>query len=202
MFEQIKAAIKKSLESKRENDTKKLLSVIKNNPTKVLSAKDWNKILNRKFPKIIKGKLKNRPIPSTRRDLSGLEDNDVITRLGKKGARGVKYGFVVDEDIWYKKILKTGKTSNPLWKTGLKIEIYTFEKNDKCRFESLLSAVMNKVPELSYIDNAGYSSTRDNYEGEISPYQFESAHLVVQSTEDSDFFNGAVALEDTNEMPC
>ena len=60
---------------------------------------------------------------------------------------------------------------------------------------------MDKVPELSYIDSAGYSSSRDS-EGEDSPYQFESAHLVVQSTEDSDYFNGAVILKDTNEMPC
>jgi hypothetical protein len=189
MFEQLKADIKRALKSKRENDPQRLLKLLKKNPKEFYTIKEWSEIFKK-------------PERSTARNLAGLAANDEIERRGKKGIKGVKYGFVVDEDIWYKKILKTGKTANPLWKTGLKIEIYTFEKNDKCRFDSLLEAAMNKVPELSYIEEAGYSSTKDNYEGENSPYQFESAHLVVQSTEDSDFFNGAVALKDTDEPPC
>ena len=162
MFEQLKADIKKALESKKQNAPQKLLSVIKNNPTKVLSAKEWNEILNKKFPKIIKNKLKNRPVPSTRRNLAGLEDNDVISRVGKKGSRGVKYTFSDDRDdgIWYKKLLKTGTTTENKWgKTSLKIEIYTFEHNDEIRYQSLLNAAFNGLlGTLDSIDEAGYSS--------------------------------------------
>ena len=203
MFEQLKADIKKSLESKKQNDPQRLLNVIKDNPTKVLSAKEWNEILNKKFPKIIKNKLKNRPVPSTRRNLAGLEDNDVITRVGKKGSRGVKYTFSDDDDgIWYKKLLKTGTTTENKWgKTSLKIEIFTYEKNDKCRFDSLLDAVIRKVPEVQYIDDGGYSSTQDS-SGEDNVYQFESAYLVVESGQGTYFYNGSVELKDTNETPC
>ncbi len=104
-------------------------------------------------------------------------------------------------NIWYKKLLKTGKTTNPIRKTSLKIEIYTFEKNDECRFDSLLEAVQKEVPELEYIDGAGYESTRDN-SGEYSPYQFESAYLIVQSGQGTKYFDGTVTLKDTNEPPC
>jgi len=201
MFEQLKADIKKALESKKQNDPQKLLSVIKNNPTKVLSAKEWNEILNKKFPKIIKNKLKNRPVPSTRRNLAGLEDNDVISRVGKKGSRGVKYTFSDDDGIWYKKLLKTGTTTETKWgKTSLKIEIFTFEKNDKCRFDSLLQAVIRKVPEVQYINDGGYSSTRENPFG--NDPEFEAALLFVESSENNTFFDGIVELTDTNEPPC
>ena len=188
MFEQIKAEIKKALVSKRENDAKRLLQLLRDNPNKFLTSKEWSEIFNR-------------PLPSTRRNLSGLEDNDVITRIGKKGTRGVKYGFGIDEGVWYKKLLKTGKTTSPIRKTSLKIEIYTFEKNDKCRFDSLLEAVQKQVHELEYIDGAGYESTRDN-EGETSPYQFESAYLIVQSGQETFYYNNTVELQDTNEPPC
>ena len=109
---------------------------------------------------------------------------------------------IIDDDgIWYKKILKTGRTADPKFKTTLKIEIYTFEKNDNCRFDSLLQGVIDKVPEISYIDDGGYSSSRDN-SGENSAYQFESGHLVVESGQGTYFYNGSVELDDTNEAPC
>ena len=105
-------------------------------------------------------------------------------------------------NIWYKKLLKTGKTTSPpSGKTSLKIEIYTFEKNDECRFQSLLEAVKKEVTELNYIDTAGYESSRDS-EGEISSYQFESAYLIVQSGVGTTYFDGTVTLKDTNEPPC
>jgi hypothetical protein len=169
--------------------------------TGISKSKTPRQSYNRAIVQVLKS-FDLEPIGKQKDKLIKIEDDEIKVITDEEYARDDFIDDIDEDDVWYKKILKTGKTSNPLWKTGLKIEIYTFEKNDKCRFESLLSAVMNKVPELSHIDNAGYSSTRDNYEGEISPYQFESAHLVVQSTEDSDFFNGAVALEDTNEMPC
>ena len=107
-----------------------------------------------------------------------------------------------DDGIWYKKLLKTGTTTENKWgKTSLKIEIYTFEKNDKCRFDSLLDAVIRKVPEVQYIDDGGYSSTQDS-SGEDNVYQFESAYLVVESGQGTYFYNGLVQLKDTNETPC
>ena len=117
----------------------------------------------------------------------------------------VKDDFIddfIDDGIWYKKLLKTGKTTSPpSGKTSLKIEIYTFEKNDECRFQSLLEAVKKEVTELDYIDTAGYESSRDS-EGEISSYQFESAYLIVQSGVGTTYFDGTVTLKDTNEPPC
>ena len=189
MFEQLKADIQRALESKRENDPQKLLKLLRNNPNKFLTSKEWSEIFKK-------------PLPSTRRNLAGLQANDEIDRLGKKGTRGVKYGFGdIDDSVWYKKLLKTGKTTSPIRKTSLKIEIYTFEKNDKCRFDSLLEAVQKEVPELEYIDTAGYESTRDS-EGEISSYQFESAYLIVESGVGTTYFDGTVTLKDTNEPPC
>jgi hypothetical protein len=189
MFEQLKADIQRALESKRENDPQRLLKLLRDNPNKFLTSKEWSEIFKK-------------PLPSTRRNLAGLQANDEIDRLGKKGTRGVKYGFGdIDTGVWYKKLLKTGKTTNPIRKTSLKIEIYTFEKNDKCRFDSLLEAVQKQVPELEYIDGAGYESSRDS-EGENSPYQFESAYLIVQSGQDTFYYNNTVTLKDINEPPC
>jgi len=107
-----------------------------------------------------------------------------------------------DDGIWYKKLLKTGTTTENKWgKTSLKIEIYTYEKNDKCRFDSLLDAVISKVPEVQYIDDGGYSSTQDS-SGQDNVYQFESAYLIVESGQGTYFYNGLVFLKDTNESPC
>ena len=106
-----------------------------------------------------------------------------------------------DFDIWYKKLLKTGTTTNPQsGKTSLKIEIFTFEKNDKCRFDSLLQAVIKKVPEVQYINDTGYSSTMENPFGDYP--EFEAAKLTVESSDGNNFFNGIVELTDTNESPC
>ena len=189
MFEQLKADIKRALESKKENDAKRLLKLLKDNPNKFKTSKEWSEIFKK-------------PIPSTRRNLAGLESNDEIDRVGKKGSRGVKYGYGdIDPNVWYKKLLKTGKTTSPIRKTSTKIEIFTFEKNDKCRFDSLFEAIQKEVPELEYIESAGYSSTRD-MSGEDSPYQFESAYLEVESGEGTFYRQEAVTLKDTNEPPC
>ena len=147
MFEQLKADIQRALESKRENDPQKLLKLLRNNPNKFLTSKEWSEIFKK-------------PLPSTRRNLAGLQANDEIDRLGKKGTRGVKYGFRdIDTGVWYKKILKTGETKNPKKSTKGYIEIYTFENNDERRYQSLLSAALNGLlGDLADIDNAGYSS--------------------------------------------
>ena len=104
---------------------------------------------------------------------------------------------------WYKKLLKTGKTSDPKFKTTLKIEIYTFEDNDSCRFDSLLQGVIDKVPEISYIDDAGYSSSFESY-NEPSDYKFPIAYLVVESGQGTYFYNGVMTLKDQKEgmAPC
>ena len=145
MFEQLKADIKKSLESKKENDPQRLLKLLKDNPNQFLTIKEWSEIFKK-------------PIASTRRNLAGLEDNDIITRIGKKGKKGVKYGF--EDDInWHKKLLKTGQTKDPKKNTKAYIEIYTFENNDENRYQSLLNAAFNGLlGTLDSIDEAGYSS--------------------------------------------
>ena len=150
----------------------------------------------------------NRAIISVlrKRDIPVSRENPIKpeTVIETKNGISKKVEFLGDrppDEIWYKKLLKTGKTTNPIRKTSLKIEIYTFEKNDECRFDSLLAAVMKEVPELSYIDSAGYSSSRDS-EGEISSYQFESGYLVVESGVSTKYFDGTVTLKDKNEPPC
>jgi hypothetical protein len=108
---------------------------------------------------------------------------------------------IVIPPVWYKKLLKTGTTTNPQsGKTSLKIEIFTFEKNDKCRFDSLLQAVIKEVPEVQYINDTGYSSTMENPFGDDP--EFEAAKLTVESSDNNEFFNGIVELTDTNESPC
>ena len=63
-------------------------------------------------------------------------------------------------DIWYKKILKTGETKNPKWKTSTDIEAVTFEKNDINRFQDMLDSITDNIMEISYIDKAGYDQER------------------------------------------
>ena len=67
-----------------------------------------------------------------------------------------------DDDVWYKKILKTGETKNPKWKTSTDIEAVTFEKLD-CntnRFQDMLDSITDNIMEISYIDKAGYDCER------------------------------------------
>jgi hypothetical protein len=70
--------------------------------------------------------------------------------------------FIDDDDVWYKKILKTGETKNPKWKTSTDIEAVTFEKLD-CntnRFQDMLDSITDNIMEISYIDKAGYDCER------------------------------------------
>lgn len=69
--------------------------------------------------------------------------------------------FIDDDfDVWYKKILKTGETKNPKWKTSTDIEAVTFEKNDINRFQDMLDTIVDNIMEISYIDKAGYDQER------------------------------------------
>jgi len=190
MFEQLKADIKRALKSKKENDPQRLLKLLKDNPNQFLTIKEWSKIFKK-------------PVPSTRRNLAGLEDNDVITRVGKKGSKGVKYGFKdVDTGVWYKKLLKTGTTKTTKWETSTKVEIFTYEQNDKCRYLSLMEAALKEMDYTEEIAETGYSSSRDSA-GEFSPYQFESAFLKIESVKGGyTSFEEAVTLKDLSETPC
>ena len=59
---------------------------------------------------------------------------------------------------WFKKLLKTGKTTDPKKETKAMIEIYTYENNDDDRYEALLNAALNGLlGDLDTIDNAGYT---------------------------------------------
>ncbi len=65
-----------------------------------------------------------------------------------------------DDDVWYKKILKTGETKNQKWKTSTEIEAETFEKNDRRRFQDMLDIITDNIMEISYIGKAGYDQER------------------------------------------
>ena len=149
--------------------------------------RDVLKYLRKNFPEF--EKLTTKEVRKTKNEIISDDDfarDDFVDR---------------DFDIWYKKLLKTGTTTQTKWgKTSLKIEIFTFEKNDKCRFDSLLQAVIRKVPEVQYINDGGYSSTRENPFG--NDPEFEAALLFVESSENNTFFDGIVELTDTNESPC
>ena len=168
--------------------------------TGISKSKTPKQSYNRAIVEVLKS-FDLKPIGKQKDKLIKIEDDEIEVITDDEFARDDFIDRDIDDGIWYKKLLKTGKTTSPIRKTSLKIEIYTFEKNDKCRFDSLLEAVQKQVPELEYIDGAGYSSTRDN-EGETSPYQFESAYLEVQSGEKTFYFQNAVTLKDTNENPC
>jgi len=113
-----------------------------------------------------------------------------------------KTGGGVDTGVWYKKLLKTGTTKSTKWETSTKVEIFTYEQNDKCRYLSLMEAALKEMDYTEEIAETGYSSSRDSA-GEFSPYQFESAFLKIESVKGGyTSFEEAVTLEDTNETPC
>ena len=168
--------------------------------TGISKSKTPKQSYNRAIVEVLKS-FDLKPIGKQKDKLIKIEDDEIEVITDDEFARDDFIDRDIDDGIWYKKLLKTGKTTSPIRKTSLKIEIYTFEKNDKCRFDSLLEAIQKQVPELAYIDEAGYESSRDS-EGEISPYQFESAYLIVQSGQETFYYNNTVTLKDINEPPC
>ena len=128
-----------------ENHLKSLGIYTGKTPTRSIN-RDVLKYLRKNFPEFEKlttkevRKTKDESVPTTPRDI-------VIPP---------------DEDIWYKKILKTGETKNPKWKTSTDIEAVTFEKLD-CntnRFQDMLDSITDSIMEISYIDKAGYDCER------------------------------------------
>ena len=92
--------------------------------------------------------------------------------------------FIDREIQWRRKLLKTGKTSNPKWKTSTNIEIYTFINSDDGKFNSdlyqeLYEGVQEEIPFMSEIDSDGYSDNLvDRYEIETE-YEYPSANLII-----------------------
>ena len=113
-----------------------------------------------------------------------------------------KTGGAPPTGLWYKKLLKTGTTKTTKWETGTKVEIFTYEQNDECRYLSLMEAALKEMDYTEEIAESGYSSSRDD-SGADSPYRFESAFLKVESVKDGRIsFEGAVTLDDLSETPC
>ena len=95
--------------------------------------------------------------------------------------------FIDREIQWRRKLLKTGQTSNPKWKTSTNIEIYTFINSDDSKFDSdlydeLFEAVQKKIPFLTEIDSDGYSDNLvDEYEIDSS-FIYPTANLIISGT--------------------
>ena len=90
-----------------------------------------------------------------------------------------------DEDIqWRRKLLKTGKTSNPKWKTSTNIEVFTFINSKDSKFnsdlyEELFEAVQSEIPFMSEIDSEGYSDNLvDKFEVDLQ-YEYPTANLII-----------------------
>ena len=203
MFEQTqKEFIKSFLDKNPVVDVKEILTALENSG--LSKSKTRKQSYNRALNEVLKedGVVITKEKPKTKDTVIQTQDG-ISKRSDDDFARDdfIDREIEDDFDIWYKKLLKTGTTTNPQsGKTSLKIEIFTFEKNDKCRFDSLLQAVIRKVPEVQYINDTGYSSTMENPFGDDP--QFEAAKLTVESSDGNNFFNDIVELTDTNEPPC
>ena len=203
MFEQTqKEFIKSFLDKNPVVDVKEILTALENSG--LSKSKTRKQSYNRALNEVLKedGVVITKEKPKTKDTVIQTQDG-ISKRSDDDFARDdfIDREIEDDFDIWYKKLLKTGTTTNPQsGKTSLKIEIFTFEKNDKCRFDSLLQAVIKEVPEVQYINDTGYSSTIESPFGDDP--QFEAAKLTVESSDGNNFFNDIVELTDTNEPPC
>ena len=102
--------------------------------TGISKSKTPRQSYNRAIVQVLKS-FNLEPIGKQKDKLIKIEDDEIKVITDEEYARDdfIDKEIEPDEDVWYKKLLKTGQTANPLWKTSLKIEIFTFEKNDKCR---------------------------------------------------------------------
>lgn len=159
MFEQTqKEFIKNFLDKNPVVDVEEILTALENSG--LSKSKTRKQSYNRALNEVLKedGVVITKEKPKTKDTVIQTQDG-ISKRSDDDFARDDFIDTVIDEDdtgIWYKKILKTGSTKNPLWKTSQNIEAVTFEKNDKVRFEKMLQAIQNSIPEISYIDEAGY----------------------------------------------
>ena len=81
---------------------------------------------------------------------------------------------------WYKKLLKTGKTTKPrTGRTSEQIEVITYEDNNEDRMQELLDGALENIDELEYIDELGYTSTPVKTLEVDNLYTFRSALLLI-----------------------
>lgn len=134
--------------------------------------------------------LKERDIPISRENKTKpttvIQTQDGISKISDdEFARDDFIDREIEPEVqWRRKLLKTGKTSNPKWKTSTNIEIYTFINSDDGKFNSdlyqeLYEGVQEEIPFMSEIDSDGYSDNLvDRYEIE-SEYEYPSANLII-----------------------
>ena len=130
--------------------------------------------------------LKERDIPISRENKTKpttvIQTQDGISKISDD--EFARDDFIDREIQWRRKLLKTGKTSNPKWKTSTNIEIYTFINSDDGKFNSdlyqeLYEGVQEEIPFMSEIDSDGYSDNLvDRYEIETE-YEYPSANLII-----------------------
>ena len=135
---------------------------------------------------ILKFVLKNPKLTSREiADQLGLNYNSIrgrISDLKKNNLVSVnddnEYSVI---ENWYKKLLKTGNTKNPIKSTSQNIEVYTYQigDDDNMIMQQLLEAATNEIPDLEYIDDLGYTSISvESFEVE-KQYQYPNAKLWV-----------------------
>ena len=133
--------------------------------------------------------LKERNIPISRENKTKpttvIQTQDGISKISDE--EFARDDFIDREIQWRRKLLKTGQTSNPKWKTSTNIEIYTFINSDDSKFDSdlydeLFEAVQKKIPFLTEIDSDGYSDNLvDEYEIDSS-FIYPTANLIISGT--------------------
>ena len=116
----------------------------------------------------------------------GRKKNKVITYSDDGVVIEDKIKFIPppDKKQWRRKLLKTGQTTNPKWKTSTNIEIYTFIDDEDDKFnndlsEELFNGILTEIPDMAEIDEAGYS---DNLIDEFDVdklYVYPSSNLII-----------------------
>ena len=114
----------------------------------------------------------------------GLNYNSVRGRISD--LKKSKLLFVNDESEysitqnWFKKILKTGKTTKPrTGRTTENIEVITYEPNEDNEFQRLYDGAIENIDELEYIDEAGYTQNQISTELVENNYVFPAAKLLT-----------------------
>ena len=125
MFEQTqKEFIKSFLDKNPVVDVKEILTALENSG--LSKSKTRKQSYNRALNEVLKedGVVITKEKPKTKDTVIQTQDG-ISKRSDDDFARDDFIDTVIDEDdtgIWYKKILKTGSTKNPLWKTSQNIE--------------------------------------------------------------------------------
>jgi hypothetical protein len=92
--QEIKEIVRRALELDKSIVIRDILAFLKRNEGKSYTALQTANYIRR-------------PVPSTRRYLSPLADLGIIERDGKKGQRGVRYGYDLPAPEWNRHLVKT-----------------------------------------------------------------------------------------------